>query len=96
MRIILSAAAAVVALAFASPVGADPANPDPFSPADCTANASAACDVGPYGPDSLTNPANINSPLNPDNPANPDSPMNPDNPANINSPLNPANPMNMP
>lgn len=89
------------AFTFTAPALADPDNPDPFSPADCTANASAVCDTGPYGPDSPTNPdsptdplspLNPDSPTNIDNPANPMSPMNPDNPANPMSPMNPANP----
>lgn len=87
MRIVLPAAAAACAFVLAGPAAADPANPDPFSPADCIANASTACNAGPDGPDSLTNPANVDSPLNP---ANPDSPENPMNPANPASPLNPA------
>ena len=51
---------AVAVMTLAVPANADPANPDPFNPGDCVANASAACNVGPYGPDSPNNP---NSPL---------------------------------
>ncbi|AKC40819.1 Uncharacterised protein [Mycolicibacterium phlei] len=71
--------------------GADPADPDPFNPADCIGNANAVCNVGPYGPNSMSNPANPASPLNPNNPANPASPLNPNNPANPASPMNPMN-----
>mgnify|MGYP000872826691 CR=1 FL=1 len=83
---------AAFAVAMSGSAGADPADPDPFSPSDCTANASAVCNAGPYGPDSLTNPANINSPLNPANPNNPANPMNPANPESPMNPMNPANP----
>ena len=81
MTVIAKAAAtgvfvAATAITLAVSANADPANPDPFSPADCTANASAACNAGPYGPDSPTNPA---SPMDPMNPANPASPLNPAN-----------------
>jgi hypothetical protein len=67
---------AATAVSLAVSANADPANPDPFSPADCSANASAACNIGPYGPDSPSNPA---SPMDPMNPASPLSPMNPAN-----------------
>ena len=88
---------AVPATAFALPANADQANPDPFNPGDCVASASAACNVGPYGPNSLqnpNNPANPLSPMNPANPANPDNPANPMNPLNPASPMNPMNPAN--
>lgn len=62
---------AVPATAFALSANADPANPDPFNPGDCVASASAACNVGPYGPNSLQNPNNPADPLSPMNPANP-------------------------
>ncbi|ORA64630.1 hypothetical protein [Mycobacteroides franklinii] len=87
----LFAALTMFATPFAS---ADPADPDPFNPADCIGNANAVCNVGPYGPNSMSNPANPASPLNPNNPANPASPLNPNNPANPASPLNPNNPAN--
>ncbi|WP_134083747.1 hypothetical protein [Mycobacteroides salmoniphilum] len=87
----LFVALAMFATAFAS---ADPADPDPFNPADCIGNANAVCNVGPYGPNSMSNPANPASPMNPNNPANPASPMNPNNPANPASPMNPNNPAN--
>jgi hypothetical protein len=85
-----------VALAMFAPTlaSADPADPDPFNPADCMGNANAVCNVGPYGPNSMSNPANPASPMNPNNPANPASPMNPNNPANPASPMNPNNPAN--
>ena len=57
-------------MTLAAPGYADPADPDPFNPGDCMANANAICNIGPYGPDSpsnLTNPANPLSPLNPAN-----------------------------
>lgn len=76
--------------------GADPADPDPFNPGDCIGNANAVCNVGPYGPNSMSNPANPASPLNPNNPANPASPLNPNNPANPANPASPLNPMNHP
>ncbi|WP_353651914.1 hypothetical protein [Mycobacterium sp. 852013-50091_SCH5140682] len=90
----VGAVVAVLVLVAPGSTSADPANPDPFNPADCIGNANAICNVGPYGPNSLTNPANPMSPLNPANPANPASPLNPNNPANPASPLNPNNPAN--
>jgi hypothetical protein len=82
---------AVVAALTMTAVGsasADPDDPNPFNQFDCTGNPSAVCDMGPYGPNSMLNPASAMSPLNPGNPQNPASPLNPLNPA---SPLNPAN-----
>jgi hypothetical protein len=62
----------VVGIAASLPATADPADPDPFNPADCIANASAACNLGPYGPNSPSNPNSPADPLNPLNPASPD------------------------
>ena len=70
----------VAATAFALPASADPADPDPYNPADCMAKANVLCDLGPYG---------INSPSNPNSPADPLNPMNPANPNNPGNSLNP-------
>ncbi len=86
---LIGACIAATAIAMAVPASAQP---NPFNPAECEANADAVCNIGPYGPGSVTNPANPASPLNPMNPANPASPMNPMNPANPASPMNPMNP----
>jgi hypothetical protein len=63
-----------------------PGQSRPVRPWDCIASASAACNVGRYGPDSPSNPNSQTDPLNPNNPA---SPLNPMNPANPMSPMNP-------
>lgn len=84
----IGTAFAALTMAAAGSATADPEDPDPWNQFDCTGNASAVCDMGPYGPNSMLNPASPMSPLNPGNPQNPASPLNPLNPA---SPLNPAN-----
>jgi hypothetical protein len=77
VRGVVTEAAAVVvfmgvtAAAFALPASADPADPDPYNPADCMANANAICNLGPYGPNSPSNPNSAADPMNPMNPANP-------------------------
>ena len=81
-RGVMGAVLVVLALTGSGNAFASPANPDPFNPADCSANANPICDAGPFGLNSLTNPANPNSPLHPSNPANPNSLQNPMNPMN--------------
>lgn len=74
---VMGAFIVVSAFAVIAPAGADPINP--FDPADCSANADAVCNLGPYGPNSPMNPA---SPMDPMNPASPMNPMDPASPMN--------------